>query len=100
MPRVWLALGRCRVALRLQLLPWERGLIHISWQRWQQLGAELLQLGVGRKRGAPAPDLPFRSRQPLFLSFRLSSLALKLPSSEKPSSSFIFDSAPQLPAPP
>ncbi|XP_074745393.1 ubiquitin carboxyl-terminal hydrolase 36 isoform X2 [Strix uralensis] len=31
---------------------------------------------------------------------RLSSLALKLPNSEKPSSSFIFDSAPQLPASP
>ncbi|NXI65470.1 UBP36 hydrolase, partial [Anseranas semipalmata] len=55
---------------------------------------------VGRQRGAPAPDVAFRSRQPLFLSFRLSSSALKLPNPEKPAFSFIPSSAPRLPASP
>lgn len=62
------------------------------------IGPVLVHLGVGRKRGAPAPDLAFRSHQPLFLSFRLSSSALKLPNPEKPAFSFILNSAPRLPA--
>lgn len=60
----------------------------------------LVHLGVGREKGAPAPDLAFRSCQPLFLSFRLSSSAPKLPNPEKPTFSFILNSAPWLPASP
>lgn len=59
-----------------------------------------MHLGVGKKREAPSPDLAFRSRQPLFLSFRLSSSALKMPNPEKPTFSFILISAPWLPASP
>ena len=82
--------------MRSQLLLPEQGLMPISWLRRQQLGAVFVHLGVGRKRGAP--DLAFRSRQPLFLSFRLSSSAPKLPNPEKPAFSFTLDLAPQSPA--
>ncbi|NXS66687.1 UBP42 hydrolase, partial [Pandion haliaetus] len=54
----------------------------------------------GKSRGAPTPDLAFGSCQPLFLSFRLSSSALKMPNPEKPTFSFILSSAPWLPASP
>uniref|UniRef100_A0A8C3J3Z1 Ubiquitin carboxyl-terminal hydrolase n=1 Tax=Calidris pygmaea TaxID=425635 RepID=A0A8C3J3Z1_9CHAR len=56
-----------------------------------------LVLGQVEKR---APDLAFRSHQSLFLSLRLSSSAPKLPNPEKPAFSFIFNSAPRLPASP
>ncbi|NXQ99227.1 UBP36 hydrolase, partial [Sagittarius serpentarius] len=58
------------------------------------------KLRVGRKRGAPTPDLAFRSCQPLFLSLGLSSSALKLPNPEKPAVSFVLSSAPQVPTSP
>lgn len=69
-----------------------------SWLRWCPLGACAPR--VGRQRGAPAPALAFRTRQPLFLSLRLSSSALKLPNPEKPTFSFAPSSAPRLPASP
>lgn len=56
-----------------------------------------MHLGVGKKRGAPTPDLAFRSCQPLFLSFRLSSSALKMPNPEKPTFSVIMSSIPWIP---
>lgn len=59
-----------------------------------------VHLGWGGSGGAPAPALPFRTRQPLFLSLRLSSSALKLPNPEKPTFSFAPSSAPRLPASP
>lgn len=82
----------------LQLLLWEQDLIQISWLQWWQLGAVLVHLRVGRKTGAHAPDLGFRSCQLLFLLFRLSSSALKLPNPEKPAFSSILNSDLQLPA--
>ncbi|NXE57527.1 UBP36 hydrolase, partial [Casuarius casuarius] len=56
--------------------------------------------GWGGREGTPTPRLAFRSCQPLFLSSRLSSSALKPPNPEKPAFSFILDSAPRLPAAP
>lgn len=69
-----------------------------SWLRWCQPGACAPR--EGRQHGAPAPDLAFGTHQPLFLSVRLSSSALKLPNPEKPAFSFAPSSAPRLPASP
>lgn len=98
MPCVCLVLGNCRVAVSTCSCCSEQDLIFISWLRQLQLGAVLVHLRVGRKRGAPTPDLAFSSYQPLFLFFRLSSSALHMPKPEKLAFSFVLDSAPQLPA--
>ncbi|NXK47524.1 UBP36 hydrolase, partial [Chauna torquata] len=87
--------------------PWPFGKSRAGSHWFLGFVAEMVPVGccacvprVGRERGAPAPDLAFRSRQPLFLSFRLSSSALKLPNPAKPAFSFTPSSAPQLPASP
>lgn len=90
-----LALGSCGVAVSTCSCCSEQGLILASWLRRPQLGAVLVHLSVGRKRGTPTP---FSSCQPLFLSFRLSPAALHLPRPEEPAFSFVLDSAPQLAA--